>query len=411
MSETQTIAELELAYASRMAKLDAERLRTLLAQRTQTSAKDWYLVFKARQGMKCVFDAVAALEVAGSGRSEVLTQLYTCCTAVDPIVAAGLVPVYGDIDASTFALDAEKLNFGTHTAAVVLQHTFGVINVLADTALVDKAHDADALVVEDCAHCAGRMSLSAAGKPLVDVSVHSFGVEKMLPTHFGGAVWVNPEMQNTALRERIIKELAVLPDLDEARARAAKHYLNQIRLITHLPHAAAHAVRQRLEAQAKFEPAVAECELKGELAGECALPSAWVIERVVEAMANIDTNEQHRKEVVALYNRDLGSLAANYDGGQPLHKYCVLMDSAALAAQATDELNAAGIYTVSWYRPLLFPGASDEQAYALASGLEVALQALPTTKMSSECGVCLPTDISFDAAQQVVQILKNISCA
>ena len=56
-----------------------DRLRRQLAERTGTCAKDWYVVFKPRYGMEVVFEVLRELRGGGS----VVTQLMTCCTAVD----------------------------------------------------------------------------------------------------------------------------------------------------------------------------------------------------------------------------------------------------------------------------------------------------------------------------------------
>ena len=61
-----------------------ETLRANLAERTGTEASDWYPTFRTRHAMQAVFEALRAHRGAG----EVVTQLLTCCTAVDPIIAA-----------------------------------------------------------------------------------------------------------------------------------------------------------------------------------------------------------------------------------------------------------------------------------------------------------------------------------
>ena len=161
-----------------------DRLRRQLAERTGTCAKDWYVVFKARYGMEVVFEVLRELRGGGS----VVTQLMTCCTAVDPIVAAGLVPHYGELSERTLALDPARLPLVSDLRAVVLQHSFGIIERKGDWRLADAAHAAGAVLVEDSAHCLARLSRGNEGKPLADVSVHSFGVQKMVQTYFGGAV-------------------------------------------------------------------------------------------------------------------------------------------------------------------------------------------------------------------------------
>ena len=84
-------------------------LREALASRTGTRPEDWFPVFKARYGMQVAFDAVRSVRGDGS----VLTQLFTCCTAVDPIVVSGLRPRYADVGADTMALTSQG---GVHAA-------------------------------------------------------------------------------------------------------------------------------------------------------------------------------------------------------------------------------------------------------------------------------------------------------
>ncbi|MBE9940144.1 DegT/DnrJ/EryC1/StrS family aminotransferase, partial [Cellulosimicrobium cellulans] len=155
----------------------------MLADRTGTDPADWFLVFKARYGMEVVFRALA--EARGPG--DVVTQVFTCSTAVDPVLVAGLRPVYAEVSPATVAIDPDRLAVGPDTRAVVLQNTFGIVDEAAARRLRDAARSVGALLVEDSAHCVGRLARDADGTPVADVSFHSFGVEKLLPTRFGGA--------------------------------------------------------------------------------------------------------------------------------------------------------------------------------------------------------------------------------
>lgn len=388
------------------------RLCGELAERTGTDAADWYPVFKARQGMRVAFDALAARD---DDRREVATQLFTCCTAVDPIVSAGLEPVYGDISPRTLALDAAAAPVGERTAAVVLQHTFGIRDAAADAQLRDRAHDAGAILLEDCAHCAAHLGVDGSGVPVADVSVHSFGVEKMLPTHFGGAVWVNPEMADGALRDDIRARLAALPELEGARARAAKHYLTQIRVLNHLPHGLSHALREGMRERGLFEPAIAPVELAGGLASEPAFPSQWVADRAFWALMAAPADEDVRSRAARAYGEALAELSGapghgawaspcGLAEGLPLLRVGLFLGDASSADAAVSRLCAAGHYSVPWYRPLLFPGVTDERAYGLPGGLAAALERLPVTRACSEGAVCLPTDVVPEVAREVVRL-------
>ena len=99
-------------------------LRDRLASHTGTRAEDWHLVFKARYGMLAVFGALAS---ARPERRSVVTQVLTCSTAVDPILVAGLTPAYAEVSPLTFSIDPALLTLPDAVAAVVIQHTFGVL--------------------------------------------------------------------------------------------------------------------------------------------------------------------------------------------------------------------------------------------------------------------------------------------
>ncbi len=414
------------------------RIRELLAARTGTKASEWYLVFKARLGMKVVFDVLAEEASAGSGatdgatvnhelqgadaaasegnaaapfKNEVVTQLFTCCTAVDPITAAGLVPVYGDIDADTLALDAEGLPAGERTCAVVLQHTCGLMPA-ADEALAAAARGCGALVLEDCAHCVGRLATGADGKPLADVSFHSFGVEKMLPTHFGGAVWVCPEFAATPVGTRVTARLASLPQIDTRLAKAARSYLNQMRVLNHMPANLAHGLRKRLTSSGKLEPAVAPSELAGGVSGEPACPDVWVCETALGALASLDANERQRVEAVAAYGEALREMpgvtvpaaALAADAG-PLLRFPVFMRDEKTADAVVSAVCAAGHYTVAWYRTPLAPGITDAAAFGVGEGYGN----WPQTVWACERAVSLPTDVAPEDARAISKIVAELA--
>ena len=417
------------------------KVRELLAERTNTNAGEWYLVFKARLGMKVAFDVLAERAKAGesavsgtaapagdasrdgvttaasepcpsvSPRNEVVTQLFTCCTAVDPITAAGLVPVFGDIDPDTLALSVDGLPVGEKTCAVMLQHTCGLMPV-ADASLVKAARQAGALVLEDCAHCVGRMATGADGRPLADLSFHSFGVEKMLPTHFGGAVWVSPEFAKTEAGALVTARLEGLPQIGARLAKAARSYLNQMRLLNHMPANLAHGLRKRLTETGKLEPAVAPRELAGAVSGEPATPDAWVCETALRALRGLDANERVRVAAVAAYAEALRDVpgvtvpaAALAEDAGPLLRFPVFMGSAELADTVVADVCRAGYYAVAWYRRPLSPGVTDEAAFGLGEGYD----RWPATMCACEGAVSLPTDVSPDEARSIAATVAGVA--
>lgn len=387
-----------------------EGLRDALAARTGTSPQDWYPVFKARYGMQVAFDAIRDMCGAGS----VLTQLFTCCTAVDPIIVAKLSPRYADVNADTMSIDADKagtlrLEPNEQIHAVMLQHTFGVIDGESANKTAELARDMGALLVEDCAHCVARMARDGQGKPLADVSVHSFGVEKMLPTRFGGAVWVNPRLRegdgftdfDTAVRRR----LAALPQPSKHLDTVTRLYVNENRVLSRLGGFGGR-LRGRLTDAGWYEPPIADVERAGSLAYEPMTPTSWIAAQAVAGLRGLDANETARRRIVALYRDALRNCdgitipRAVLDGEpQPLLRFPLFAEDTQDAERIIAAVRAAGAYAERWYRPELFPGVTDSSAYGLDW-----LDRSTVTVSDHLCAtaVCLPTELSEERASDAI---------
>ena len=119
-------------------------LREAFAQRTGTSPDDWFCTFKARYGMREAFSATRG--VLGDGC--VVTTLFTGCTAVDSILAAGLKARYAEISDAMLSVDADALELGADVRAVLLQNSYGMVDATATQRIADKAHAAGAILVQ-----------------------------------------------------------------------------------------------------------------------------------------------------------------------------------------------------------------------------------------------------------------------
>ncbi|MBM6817674.1 DegT/DnrJ/EryC1/StrS aminotransferase family protein [Olsenella uli] len=386
-----------------MARMPAEdALARALAERTGTQAEDWFCVFKARYGMQA---ALAALRRA-TGEGSAVTQLFTCLTAVVPIVAAGLAPAYCDVSARTASLDPERLRLPADARAVMLQHTYGIIDDAESAELARRAHAAGALVVEDSAHCVCRMARDAAGEPVADVSVHSFGVEKILPTHFGGAVWVNPRSPLAALASAVRAALAALPDPPARLDALARRYRTENRVLAHLPAGVSARLRRSLVSSGAMEPAVSEAERRGLAAREPVRASAWVCERALAALAGLDEAEALRRETVAAYRAELAgasTLPAALEGPtQPLLRYPVLAPDTAAADRVVAGVCAAGLFAEAWYRPELGPGVLDAAAF----GVPAERSGLPVHERLVATCAALPADVGAAGARRAAGAVR-----
>lgn len=380
-----------------------------LARRTDTEAGDWYTVFQARYGMFVTFDALRSVKGGGT----VATQLFTCCTAVTPILAAGLVPSYADISVRSAAIDAGRLRLERDTRAVMLQHTYGVFDPSGDEALAARAREADVPLLEDCAHCVGRIARDSAGRALPDVSFHSFGVEKMVDgTHFGGAVWVNPDSPYAEEMARVRASLEALAEPSAHRAALARAYRYENSLFAHLPHALAAPLRRCLAAVRLFEPAVSDAELEGVLPHAPARAGEWVCARALEGLGRLDSIERRRIETVRAYRAefaDMGGIdllpAACEGNAQPLLRFPVFARDARTADALVEAVRERGYYAQAWYRPELGPGVTDAAAY------RVPADRSHLTVHDSFCArvVALPADVGPEGAAHVAEAIRLLT--
>ena len=377
-----------------------DRLCQELARRTATSPDDWFLVFKARYALSAV-----ARALVGAGKSDVVTQLFTCCTAVTPFVDAGLHVTYADTSIEHLALDASKLALPSGVGAVVAQHTFGVDDPRETARLASAAHAAGAILVEDSAHRVTYLTTDDEGRPVADVSIHSFGVEKILPTHFGGAVWVNPAMDE-ALKELVVRELAALPEPSDRLARDASRYLGQMRAINHTPGPLRSAVRAVVCAGG-FEEAITDDERSGRMGAEPCRINEWAASRALAALEGLDANYSQRRAAVEAYARHADELSsaglelasACVRAPAPLLRFPVFACDEARASALVGRLRERGYFVQAWGRPWLFPGALDAQGLCL-DGSEATR--LPVSARMSAGIVALPTDIAPEVVERLI---------
>lgn len=395
-------------------------LRAELARLSGTSAQDWYPVFKARYGMQVVLEQIRATR----GDGAVLTQMFTCCTAVVPIMAAGLTPRYADIDADTLALSpaaVDGLTAPDHQddsaiplRGLVIQHTFGIQGLDEAGRLAQQARARGAVVMEDAAHCVTRLARGDDDQPLADVSFHSFGVQKILPTHFGGAVWVNPELseRDAALDSALRAALDALPALSRHLGAAARMYRNQARVLAHLPHAVAAPARTVASRAGLLEPPVAGAEQAGRLPYAPMAPSEWVARTATTALRQLPEADAARIQVVGRYREELPGIAgvtvpAGVLRGEPapLLRFPLLLPDTTEADRLIAGMRAIGVFAERWGRPLLYPGVDDEAAFCVP----VAPDSLPVTRDVSARVVALPTELDAAHGADAVRLVEEWS--
>jgi len=378
----------------------SEAIRKKLAALSDTNAEDWHLCLKARFGMALVFEAIR--DKLGAG--EVITTPYTCITAINPILVAGLTPVYHDIDASILSTGKPDDHYCKgKTKAIVMQHTLGMIG---DKSSLRKYADKHKLIlVEDAAHCVTRFARDKENNILADISVHSFGVEKVLTgTKFGGAVWINPELKtkSPALYDAIIKKFNELKSPDRHMAFRVRTYRLNNAIIQRLHGNFRRNFRSFTIKAGILEPPIYPFEQDGQQ-DEPQTTNKYINERILEQLKILKSNYIRRNANVELYHNKLKSkhFSKVTKLQEPLLAFPILFETPEKANEAYDMLTSQGYFIRRWYSPLLYPGPNSLSLYRYNP------KKAPIAEDISRRVLCLPTDLPVIETSKIISFLTD----
>ena len=380
----------------------SKAIRKKLAALSDTKAEDWHLCLKARFGMALVFEAIR--DKLGAG--EVITTPYTCITAINPILVAGLTPVYHDIDESILSTGKpdDKLCKGK-TKAIVMQHTLGMIG--DKSSLRKYANKHKLIVVEDSAHCISRFARDKDNNILADISIHSFGVEKVLTgTKFGGAVWINPELKtkSPALYEEIVAKLKNLKAPDRHMAFRVRTYRINNAVIQRLHGNFRRNFRSFTIKAGILEPPIYPFEQDGQQ-DEPRTTNKYINERILEQLDILKSNYIRRQANVEQYHSKLKSkhFSKVTKLQEPLLAFPILFETAEKANAAYDMLTSEGYFIRRWYSPLLYPGPNNLSTYRYNP------KKAPIAEEISRRVICLPTDLPVIETNKIIKLLCDLN--
>jgi CDP-6-deoxy-D-xylo-4-hexulose-3-dehydrase len=119
---------------------------------------------------------------------EVITLAAGFPTTVNPIIQAGLVPVFADIQIPTYNIDVEQLEaaFSSKTRAVMIAHTLG--NPFDVAAVTDFVKRHDLWLIEDCCDALGATYQGKKVGTFGDLATTSFYPAHHITMGEGGAV-------------------------------------------------------------------------------------------------------------------------------------------------------------------------------------------------------------------------------
>ncbi|TSC87211.1 MAG: Glutamine--scyllo-inositol transaminase [Parcubacteria group bacterium Gr01-1014_8] len=155
--------------------------------------------------------ALSALVASGivPKGSEVILPATTFATVASPIIQVGLIPVYVDIDPTSWNIDPKGVEkaISPKTRVIMPVHTFG--NPADMGAIMSIAKKHDLLVLEDCCEAHGAAIGGKKVGSFGDIATLSFFVAHNITTGEGGMIFTNDESMRDLLQS--LREFGRLP--------------------------------------------------------------------------------------------------------------------------------------------------------------------------------------------------------
>lgn len=147
--------------------------------------------FSFNSGRSSFYAILKALDFEKGG--EVLLQAFTCNAVPNPILWAGLEPIYVDCNKDDYNIDVEdlKAKIGPKTRMVVVQHTFGLPADMEAIRAICSAKNI--ILIEDCAHSLGAEYNAIKVGTQSRAAFFSFSRDKIISSVYGGMAVTNDE--------------------------------------------------------------------------------------------------------------------------------------------------------------------------------------------------------------------------
>lgn len=166
-------------------KKDFRKLRAFLADKYGSDIDHVAITKNGRTAL------AIALKTNLEKSAKVVINGFTCYAVIEAVKAAGMTPVFADIEEKTLHFDAKTLEkvlaSNDNVQGIIIQNTLGMP---VDIAAIEKVAEEHGLkIFEDMAHCTGIKYADGREAGTVGVAAAlSFGKEKSIDAITGGAV-------------------------------------------------------------------------------------------------------------------------------------------------------------------------------------------------------------------------------
>jgi len=336
---------------------------------------------------------------------EVLLQVFTCNAAVNPIIWAGLKPVYVDCDEKTFNIDIEDLKRtlrqaqGKKPKVLMIQHIFGLPADIDEISEICQKNNL--ILIEDCAHSLGAEYKGRKVGTFGKAAFFSFSRDKVISSVYGGMVVTNDDELAKKIKEyqgKIgypsmfwIKQQLLHPILINWLILSTYRILGKYLLILfqwlHILSKAVHWKEKRGKKPGYFPKA---------------LPNA-LAELALNQFKKLERFNNHRKEIANFYYNELKELSSFELPPEREQIYLRFTVKHPRAPQIIKKAWSKNILIGDWYTTPIAP--HDTQL----DKLQYKLGSCPKAEKLSKQVLNLPTHINIfkKEAQKIVNFLKT----
>jgi dTDP-4-amino-4,6-dideoxygalactose transaminase len=390
-----------------------------LADLLQVRANSLFMLDSARSALYLAYEAISAQ--TGSGSFEVLMPAFTCVVAVNPVIWAGLKPVFVEISVADFNTSVDSLLAAVteQTKVIFCQHTFGAqIDVAKLMEKLKSLGREDIFVIEDLAHNLGDNYNAVEGVDervgkvgtRAHFAVATFGLEKVISTLRGGALLVNRELLPAQIVVRIEQNYQKLEPLADGVVlrllKNAKFWQNVLpkyywgigpltygKLMTYLGHKRGIlGVAIETQEYSAGKPSYLPAKLPGKL--------AKIGNMQLKSYTNL---RDHRRQLAEIYSEGISASAfgdsteqrfiAETLQRQDQHsflRYPLLMKSTAQRSKLLYRAKQLGFVLGDWYKTPLYTRREfldiygyDSQNYPISEDIMSRIVNLPTSIQTS----------------------------
>ena len=205
---------------------DLKNYQGKLAQYIGVDESRVLLFYTAHAGLSFLLEH---LKNVYPNKSEVIVPAFTCTVVTNAVTAAGLKPVFVDIELDTYSLNMENLGEiikkrSNVILAVIIQHLFGFVAKNYEQ-IVGLCKSYNILAIGDCAPSLGALYKGKSVGLLEDFAIFSSQSSKSINTYTGGILIINSKIKDIYQSY----EKLDFPDVQHLRSILQAYYLQYIK--------------------------------------------------------------------------------------------------------------------------------------------------------------------------------------